>query len=120
MLTPGQQQQHHHHHHNHHNHRQQQKHNHHQQHQQQPQQQLVGSYQHLLDLPHPQKALRILKWLAAIVKPLMLTHSLRVGVLAEFLPEQPNLLGLNIGHGRQVCIRLRPAADRSEIGRAHV
>jgi hypothetical protein len=39
----------------------------------------------------------------------------RVGVLSEFVPEQANLLGLNINRGEQIQVRLRYAADLNQF-----
>lgn len=49
----------------------------------------------------------MLRKVASLVKPIMRKRSWRVQVLAEFLPPEQNLLGLNINRGYKICIRLR-------------
>ncbi|PKC75495.1 WLM-domain-containing protein [Rhizophagus irregularis] len=39
----------------------------------------------------------------------------RVGSLEEFLPDQANLLGINVNHGQKICIRLRPHYNQSRF-----
>ncbi|CDK28481.1 unnamed protein product [Kuraishia capsulata CBS 1993] len=63
----------------------------------------------LQKLPQRDEALRILHDIAIQVAPLMREHGFKVGLLCEFNPRSPNLLGLNVNHGSKVCIRLRPA-----------
>lgn len=41
----------------------------------------------------------------------MLQHGLTVGTLAEFYPEQHNLLGLNVNGGEKIFLRLRRHFD---------
>jgi hypothetical protein len=52
---------------------------------------------------------------ASCVKPLMRKRGWRVGVLGEFLPEQPNLLGLNTNRGEHIQIRLRHPGDTNQF-----
>lgn len=54
---------------------------------------LVMSYSHLSDFPRAKEALHSLKKIASLVKPIMRARSWRVGELAEFWPDQTNLLG---------------------------
>lgn len=54
---------------------------------------LVLSYSHLRDFPRAADALLLLKKVASLVKPIMRARSWRVGELAEFYPDQANLLG---------------------------
>lgn len=51
------------------------------------------AYEHLKHLPREQEALRMLRKAASIVKPLMRKRGWKVGTLAEFLPDEPQLLG---------------------------
>jgi WLM domain-containing protein len=55
--------------------------------------QLIGSYSHLRHLPSEKYALETLRKIGSCVKPIMRKRGWRVGVLAEFQPEQSNLLG---------------------------
>lgn len=42
------------------------------------------------------------------VKPIMKKHNWTLPLLSEFLPDQSNLLGINVGGGQKILIRLRP------------
>lgn len=74
-----------------------------------------GGYNHLAHLPRAADALHTLRKAASCVKPLMRKRGWRVGVLSEFVPEQANLLGLNINRGEQIQIRLRYAGDLNQF-----
>ncbi|OBZ79066.1 hypothetical protein A0H81_01444 [Grifola frondosa] len=50
-----------------------------------------------------------LQRIASLVKPIMRKRSWVLPVLAEFFPESPSLVGLNINEGRKILLRLRPA-----------
>ncbi|OBT50740.1 hypothetical protein VE04_09429 [Pseudogymnoascus sp. 24MN13] len=52
---------------------------------------------------------------ASLVKPIMRAHNFKVGLLAEFLPKERGLLGLNTGGGRMIHIRLRHATDPTQF-----
>jgi hypothetical protein len=54
---------------------------------------LVFEYSHLKDLPREKEALHSLRKIASLVKPIMRARNWKVGTLAEFFPDQPNLLG---------------------------
>lgn len=68
---------------------------------------LFNSYEHLQGLPRSDVALTMLRKVASLVKPIMRKRGWRVQILAEFLPAEQNLLGLNINKGYKICIRLR-------------
>jgi len=68
---------------------------------------LFQTYEHLHKQPRADSALLLLRKVASLVKPIMRKRSWHVGVLAEFLPSQQNLLGLNVNHGEKICLRLR-------------
>jgi hypothetical protein len=68
---------------------------------------LFNTYEHLSGLQRGDEALTLLRKVASMVKPIMSKRSWKVSVLAEFLPEEQNLLGLNINKGYKICIRLR-------------
>lgn len=68
---------------------------------------LFNSYEHLQGLPRSDTALDMLRRVASLVKPIMRKRSWKVQILAEFLPPEQNLLGLNINRGYKICIRLR-------------
>lgn len=54
---------------------------------------LVLSYSHLAHFPRASEALQTLKKVASLVKPIMRARKWKVGELAEFFPDQANLLG---------------------------
>ena len=56
---------------------------------------LIGQYSHLNKLPREKEALLSLKKVASLVKPIMRARNWTVGTLAEFYPDQHNLLGKN-------------------------
>ncbi|GAB1744644.1 hypothetical protein NU219Hw_g2040t1, partial [Hortaea werneckii] len=68
---------------------------------------LFNSYEHLQGLPRGDAALTMLRKVASLVKPIMRKRGWKVQILAEFLPPEQNLLGLNINKGFKICIRLR-------------
>ncbi|KAF2772075.1 WLM-domain-containing protein [Teratosphaeria nubilosa] len=68
---------------------------------------LFNSYEHLQGLPRGDTALTMLRKVASMVKPIMRKRGWKVHILAEFLPAEHNLLGLNINRGYKICIRLR-------------
>lgn len=68
---------------------------------------LFNTYEHLVGLPRADAALTLLRKVASTVKPIMRKRGFRVQILAEFLPPEGNLLGLNINRGYKICIRLR-------------
>ncbi|KAG6016925.1 hypothetical protein E4U54_000086, partial [Claviceps lovelessii] len=53
---------------------------------------LVGAYVHLAREARAPEALVTLKKVASLVKPIMRARGWKVGQLAEFYPEQANLL----------------------------
>ncbi|CAJ2500690.1 Uu.00g035430.m01.CDS01 [Anthostomella pinea] len=76
---------------------------------------LVLSYSHLADFPRANDALHSLKKIASLVKPLMRARGWKVKQLTEFYPGQQNLLGLNVGAGQKICLRLRYPGDRDQF-----
>ena len=54
---------------------------------------LILSYSHLKAFPREKEAFHALKKVASLVKPIMRARGWRVRELAEFFPEQDNLLG---------------------------
>lgn len=54
---------------------------------------LIGSFSHLANLPREKEALHALKKIASVVKPIMRARGWKVGQLAEFYPNENNLLG---------------------------
>lgn len=54
---------------------------------------LVLSYSHLKNFPREKDALHALKKIASLVKPVMRARGWKVRELAEFYPDQHNLLG---------------------------
>ncbi|KAL4341999.1 hypothetical protein GQ457_08G007660 [Hibiscus cannabinus] len=57
--------------------------------------------------PGEEEAKKILEKIAKQVQPIMHKHKWRVKLLSEFCPNNPHLLGLNVGGGIQVKLRLR-------------
>jgi len=76
---------------------------------------LFGEYVHLNQFPREAEALYMLRKAASCVKPMMRKRGWRVGRLSEFFPEQANLWGLNIDHGRTIHLRLRHAGDPTQF-----
>ena len=76
---------------------------------------LVGSFEHLTDKSRSAEALKTLQKIASLVKPIMRTRGWKVGALAEFYPDERNLLGLNINRGQKILLRLRHAGDSSQF-----
>ncbi|KAI9894677.1 MAG: hypothetical protein M1814_002033 [Vezdaea aestivalis] len=70
-----------------------------------------GQYVCLRDKPNDKEALLILRKLASQVKPIMRQRGWKVKTLAEFYPDEPNLLGLNVGKTDRILIRLRYPHD---------
>ncbi|XP_012071035.1 DNA-dependent metalloprotease WSS1 isoform X3 [Jatropha curcas] len=60
-----------------------------------------------LKKPGEEEAKKMLEKIAKQVQPIMRKHKWRVKVLSEFCPNNPALLGLNVGGGVQVKLRLR-------------
>lgn len=61
------------------------------------------------------ESLKLLKELAAEIQPIMMKYKWTVGLLSEFMPSNSNLLGLNIGAGVEIRIRLRNIGDSSSF-----
>lgn len=55
---------------------------------------LVFSFSHLKEFPREKDAIHTLKKIASLVKPIMRARGWTVRELAEFYPEQHNLLGI--------------------------
>ncbi|KAF1819579.1 WLM-domain-containing protein [Dissoconium aciculare CBS 342.82] len=68
---------------------------------------LFQTYEHLHKQSRGDTALQMLRKIASLVKPIMRKRSWHVQILAEFLPSQQNLLGLNVNKGYKICLRLR-------------
>ncbi|KAI9138839.1 WLM domain-containing protein, partial [Paraphysoderma sedebokerense] len=57
------------------------------------------------------EALRLLRKVASMVKPIMKNRGWKVGLLREFYPKNSALLGMNKNRGQEIMIRLRPHYD---------
>lgn len=57
--------------------------------------------------PAAEEATKMLEKIAKQVQPIMRKHKWRVKLLSEFCPTNPRLLGLNVGGGIHVKLRLR-------------
>ncbi|PPQ64287.1 hypothetical protein CVT26_002170 [Gymnopilus dilepis] len=69
----------------------------------------VQSFTHLKDMKNADKALHMLQRVASLVKPIMRKRNWVLPVLAEFFPDNPALLGLNVNMGQKILVRLRPS-----------
>lgn len=76
---------------------------------------LVSEYSHLKNFSRGDEALQKLKKIASLVKPIMRARNWRVGVLAEFYPDEQNLLGINMNKGQKICLRLRYPGDKNQF-----
>ena len=76
---------------------------------------LVNNFEHLSEKRRASEALQHLRKIASLVKPLMRQRNWRVGTLAEFYPQETNLLGLNINRGEKICLRLRYPGDDNQF-----
>ncbi|KAK2733929.1 hypothetical protein FQN57_001912 [Myotisia sp. PD_48] len=76
---------------------------------------LVSEYQHEKQRPREAEALRTLRKVVSLVKPIMRQRSWRVGTVCEFYPDQANLLGLNVNWGEKICLRLRQPYDQTQF-----
>jgi hypothetical protein len=59
------------------------------------------AYEHLKHLPNHGEALHMLRKAASMVKPMMRKRGWKVGTLAEFLPDEPQLLGKSMDKRRR-------------------
>jgi predicted metallo-beta-lactamase superfamily hydrolase len=69
------------------------------------------AYEHLSTLPREEEALHMLRKAASVVKPMMRKRGWKVGTLAEFLPDEPQLLG---SYRTSFCQASPLTKDRSE------
>ncbi|KAK0733419.1 WLM domain-containing protein [Lasiosphaeria miniovina] len=76
---------------------------------------LVLSFSHMKGFGREKEALHTLKKIASLVKPIMRARGWKVGELAEFYPDEHNLLGLNVNRGQRILLRLRYAGDRTQF-----
>ncbi len=76
---------------------------------------LIAEYSHEAQRPRATDALQTLRRIASLVKPLMRQRGWRVRILAEFWPDEKNLLGLNHNHGEKICLRLRYPYDERQF-----
>lgn len=76
---------------------------------------LVDQFQHDAHRPRADEALKTLRRIASLVKPIMRQRNWRVGTLCEFYPQESNLLGLNINRNEKICLRLRYAGDEKQF-----
>jgi hypothetical protein len=76
----------------------------------------IGTFVHLKKKPEPERAIKTLQRVAAHVMPILQKRNWHVRTLAEFYPEQKNLLGTNLNRGQKISLRLRqPFDDRSHL-----
>ncbi|CAD6887341.1 unnamed protein product [Tilletia controversa] len=67
-----------------------------------------------------EQCLQILRRVGTLVKPLMVKHGWRLPLLAEFYPNEKNLLGINVNGGQKICLRLRAPHNPDQIWDEHV
>lgn len=68
---------------------------------------VIGEINALKRQSQPETAQKILESVSSYVQPIMRRHNYRVHKVMEFLPKSRDLLGLNVGHGLKICLRLR-------------
>lgn len=76
---------------------------------------LITAYEHEKHRPKETDALKTLRKVASLVKPIMRQRGWRVGTLTEFWPTEKNLLGLNWNSGQKICLRLRSPFDERQF-----
>ncbi len=76
---------------------------------------VISEYEHEKFRPREAEALKTLRKVASLVKPIMRQRGWRVGVLTEFWPPEQNLLGLNWNKGQKICLRLRYPSDERQF-----
>ena len=76
---------------------------------------LIGAYQHEENFPDHEKALRMLKKVASLVKPIMHQRRWSIRLLCEMYPADPFLLGLNQTDQKIISLRLRYPRDIREF-----
>lgn len=76
---------------------------------------LIGQYEHESHRPRADHAIFLLRKIASMVKPIMRRRNWRVGILAEFVPSDKGLLGLNTNYGEKINLRLRYAGDETQF-----
>ncbi|MCJ1272559.1 hypothetical protein MMC21_000345 [Puttea exsequens] len=75
----------------------------------------ISEFEHEKHRPREAEALRTLRKVASLVKPIMRQRGWHVRILTEFYPEEKNLLGLNHNRGQKICLRLRHAGDERQF-----
>ncbi|KAL7103365.1 hypothetical protein ACP275_08G174700 [Erythranthe tilingii] len=65
--------------------------------------------------PRSEEAQKILERIAKQVQPIMRSHNWRVKLLSEFCPTNRSLLGVNVGSGINVKLRLRRANNDNDF-----
>ncbi|RKP14250.1 WLM domain-containing protein, partial [Piptocephalis cylindrospora] len=70
---------------------------------------LFGEYKALVRRPSRERALALLHRAAEQVRPVMEKRGWKVRRLVEFFPKNGNLLGVNVNHGQEIRLRLRPS-----------
>ncbi|WWC70577.1 uncharacterized protein I206_104528 [Kwoniella pini CBS 10737] len=73
----------------------------------------ISRFEHLPNRIKSDEARPLLEKIASQVKPIMKKRGWKVGTLAEFLPSNPSLLGLNINSGQKINLRLRPPGNEN-------
>ena len=95
---------------------------------------LISSFSHLKQKSREAEALKALQKIASLVKPIMRQRGWHVGTLAEFYPDERNLLGewrpegdrerrmlmgyppgINWNRGEKICLRLRYPSDERQF-----
>lgn len=76
---------------------------------------VIGEINALKRQAQRETAQNMLECVSAYVQPIMRRHKYRVHKLMEFLPKSNNLLGVNVGHGLKICLRLRSHQDHDSF-----
>ncbi|KAN0066025.1 hypothetical protein ACQY0O_000117 [Thecaphora frezii] len=75
----------------------------------------IKEYRTLSRFSNSSAALSLLVSIGRTVAPLMAKYSWRLPLLSEFLPSNPNLLGINVNRGQRISLRLRWDISREEL-----
>lgn len=76
---------------------------------------LIYKIQHLTQFKNSDIGQKTLERVSNIMKPLLREHNWKVGMLAEFLPKEAGLLGLNCGSGMTIHVRMRHHSDPNQF-----
>ena len=67
----------------------------------------IREYRALKRQRNASQALELLRRVGSTVRPIMVKYGFNLPLLTEFLPRNPNLLGINVNRGQRISLRLR-------------